>query len=277
MARDGYAYVATYSRGVLIFDVRNPAQPVRVGQFMVDAGTNSLETFTNVHTLELGPDGKTVYAVNQSFETTDLRIIDVSNPAAPKEIGRFIRPEVTHILDGFHDTHVIQRNGRTIVFLQSLRSGLFILDATDPRTVTVLSSIKWEGTLSHSGAAFEVGGKLYYAHNDEGFDQGMTILDVSDLTKPKVIGHYQTRRGTSIHNIDIVNNIAYVSYYIDGLRVVDLRDPTIPREIGHYDTVPAQDEDAVFQGAWGVKYLDGRVFMSDMEGGTFAFKVDLPN
>ncbi len=275
-ARDGMLYVATTSKGVLIYDVRDPAKPQRVGQFMVDAGTGSLESVTNIHTLFLGPDGRTLYAVNQSHATTDLRIIDVSNPASPREAGRFIRPEVSDVLNGFHDIEVIYRDGRSIGFLDSLRSGLFVLDLTDPQSVTVLGSIHWDGTLSHSGAAFEVGGKLYYAHDDEGFDQGMTVLDMSDLSKPSIVSRYQTRRGTSIHNIDIVGNIAYLSYYVDGLRVVDLSDPSKPREIAHYDTVPAADETALFQGAWGVKYMDGRVFVSDIESGIFAFHVDIP-
>jgi len=276
-ARGGYLYTATTSRGVVIFDVRDPRQPRLVGQFVVDAGANSRESFTNVHTLRLSPDGRTLYAVNQSHAMTDLRIIDVSDPAAPREAGRYSRPEITQILDGFHDIHVIDRAGRRIGFLQSLRSGLFIIDLTDPKDVKALGAISWQDTLSHSGAAFEVGGKLYYAHDDEGFDQGMTILDVSDLANPKVVARYQTRRGTSIHNIEIVNNIAYVSYYVDGLRVIDLRDPARPKEIAHYDTVAAEDENTLFQGAWGIKVLDGRVFISDMQSGTFGFKVDVPN
>lgn len=276
-ARDGYLYAATTSKGVVVFDVRDPRQPRLAGQYVVDAGRGSLESFTNVHTIFLGPDSKTLYAVNQSHETTDLRMLDVSNPAAPREIGRYLRREVTQVLDGFHDVHVIERQGKLIAFLQSLRSGLLVLDVSDPAAATLLGSIKWENTLSHSGAAFEAGGKLYYAHNDEGFDQGMTVLDLSDLTRPRIVARYQTRRGTSIHNIEIVDNIAYVSYYVDGLRVVDLRDPLKPREIGHYDTVPDEDEEALFQGAWGVKVLDGRVFISDMESGTFAFEVRLPD
>ena len=276
-ARNGFLYAATTTKGVVIFDIRNPASPRLAGQFWFDGGSNNRESFTNVHTLTLGPDGNTLYAINQSHATTDLRIIDVSNPAAPQELGRYLRPEVQDVLDGFHDITVIDRQGRRIGFLASLGSGLLIVDLTNPAAVRPLGSITWDGVLSHSGAAFEAGGKLYYAHNDEGFDQGMTILDVSDLTDPKVVARYQTRRGTSIHNIEIVNNIAYVSYYLEGLRVVDLRDPARPVEIGHYDTVAAEDEEELFQGAWGVKVLDGRVFISDMQSGTFAFRVQVPN
>jgi choice-of-anchor B domain-containing protein len=275
-ARGGYLYVATTTRGVVVFDVRNPASPRLAAQVMVDAGDGSREAFTNVHTLTLSPDGLTLYAVNQSHPSTDLRIIDVSNPEAPREVGRYLRP-VADVLDGFHDITVIDRGRQRIGFIASLRSGLLIVDLTDAKSVRLLGSITWENTLSHSGAAFEVGGRLYYAHNDEGFDQGMTVLDVTDLGSPKVVGRYQTRRGASIHNLEVVGNFAYVSYYLDGLRVVDLRDPARPREVAHYDTVPAADERRTFQGAWGVKVHGGRVFISDMQSGVFAFRVTLPN
>ena len=58
--------------------------------------------------------------------------------------------------------------------------------------------------------------------------------------------------------------------------MIDLRDPANPVEIAHYDTVPAEQEKDMFQGAWGVDVWNGVVFISDMENGVFAFKVDLP-
>jgi choice-of-anchor B domain-containing protein len=276
-ARDGFLYVCTTTRGVVIFDVHNPSQPRRVGQFIVDAGARATASVTNVHTLFLGPDGKTLYAVNQSNQPTDLRIIDVSDKANPREIGRYAQPLSPQTLDGFHDLQVVERDGRLVAFLESLRSGLLILDVTDPKAVKPIGSIRWPDTMSHSGALFSAGGRTYYAHNDEGFDQGMTVLDVTDLAKPQVLSRYQTRPGASIHNIQVVDNFAYVSYYTEGLRVVDLRDPKNPREVGHYDTVPQELETTVFEGAWGVRYMDGRVFISDLQSGVFAFKVDLPN
>ena len=61
--------------------------------------------------------------------------------------------------------------------------------------------------------------------------------------------------------------MAYISYYIDGLRVVDLRDPEMPEEIAHFDTVPDANERGLVQGAFGVRVIDGGVYISDMESG----------
>jgi len=274
-ARGGYLYAATGAHGLVIFDVHDPARPRLAGQYYVDAGRGSPESFTNVHALTLSPRADVIYAVNQSHPLTDLSVIDVPNPAAPREIGRFRIDREPKPGDFFHDVSLIERNGRLIAFLHSLSAGLFVLDITDPAAVAMLGSIRWEATVSHSGAAFDIDGRLYYAHNDEGFDEGMTVLEMTDLSRPRIVSRYQTRPGSSIHNIQILDGFAYLSYYTDGLRVVDLHDPAHPREVAHYDTVAQEDEVAVFQGAWGVRLLDGFVFISDMQSGIYAFKVDV--
>ncbi len=71
----------------------------------------------------------------------------------------------------------------------------------------------------------------------------------------------------------MVDGIAYTSYYLDGQRVIDLRDPENPREIAHDDTVSAEDERDLLQGAFGVRVLDDIVYLSAMQTGTYAFQV----
>ena len=231
------------------------------------------KNFTNIHNIFLSPDGNLVYAINHSPPETDLRIIDVSDPTTPNEVGRFVKPDVEnfHIV---HDVNVIEHEGRLIAFLNYLRAGLWILDVTDPSSITVLSSTEWDDIFSHSGWPFSLDGVLYYAHTSEGYDRHLTILGVTDFTSPQILSRFRTREGLSIHNVEVVDGIAYISYYVDGLRVVDLRDPEHPKEIGHYDTVRGEDERDIAQGAWGVRVMDGKVYVSDIETGTYAVKVD---
>ena len=103
----------------------------------------------------------------------------------------------------------------------------------------------------------------------------MTVLDVTDTANPTVVSHFATREGISIHNVEVVDGIAYISYYLDGLRVVDLRDPHMPEEIAHFDTVPDANERGLTQGAFGIRVLDGVVYLSDIESGVYAFRVDV--
>ena len=272
-AKDGFLYAATVSNGLVIFDVSDSESPEQVGQHYVYESRGSLENFTNVHNIYLAPDEPLVYAINQSFPVSDLRIIDVSDPSAPKEVGRFA------IEDGLgmtHDIHVVRRDGKLIAFLNYLHAGLWILDVTDPAAIETIATIDWEGAFSHGGWVFEAGGGLYYAHTSEGYDKSLALLDVSDLSDPRLISNFKTRDGISIHNVEVVDGFAYISYYIDGLRVVDLRDPRSPVEVAHYDTVAVEDEADILQGAWGVKVYDGTVYVSDIETGIYAFSVELP-
>jgi len=273
-ARDGLLYVATVFNGLVVFDVSPPTSPQLIGQHRVFSEEDSPDNFTNIHNIFLSPDGNFVYAINHSFPSTDLRVIDVSDPTSPKEAGRFA-------IDGnfaggqAHDINVIEYEGRLIGFLNYLEAGLWITDVTDPASISVLSSTSWDGISSHSGWAFPLGGKLYYAHTEEGHDKHLTVLDVTDLENPQVVSRFSTRPGLSIHNVQVVHSIAYISYYVDGLRVVDVRNPENPREIGHFDTVSDDDERNITQGAFGIRVLDDIVYISDMETGTYAFQVDL--
>ena len=273
--RDGLLYLATVARGVLIFDVRDPARPSFLGQYYVPHGGSDV-AFSNVHNIFLAPGRPLVFAINHSYAKTDLRVIDVSDPAAPREAGRFQVPVGQDIFEGVHNVFVIERGGRQFAFLKAMLSGLYILDVTDPAKLEIVSSIKWDRVFSHSGWPFVMDGRLYYAHNDEGVDQGMTVLDLSDLRKPRIVSHFQTRRGTSPHEVQVVDGIAYLAYYVDGLRVVDLRDPVRPREVAHFDTVPAAEERDVLQGAWGLQVVDGRVYLADFARGVYSFAVDVP-
>jgi hypothetical protein len=275
-ARNGVLYVGGLAKGLVIYDVRDPRAPRFVSQYIVDAGGGSRESFTNIHNLYLSPRGDILYAINQSHAATDLRLVDVTDPARPREAGRFAVRTTGDTLAGQHDIEVIERDGRLIGFLNHLSDGLYVLDVTRPDAVQQLAHVAWDGIFSHSGASFERNGRLYYAHTDEGFDQGLTVLDVTDLTAPKETARFKTRDAISIHNIEVVDAIAYVAYYVDGLRVIDLRDPARPREIAHYDTVAREEERGLFQGAWGISLAGGRAFISDIEGGIFAFDVTLP-
>ena len=75
----------------------------------------------------------------------------------------------------------------------------------------------------------------------------MTIIDVTDLENPGVLSQFGTRTNVPVHNVEVVDGIAYVSYNIDGRRVVHLQDSENPKQIAHFDNVAAEDE----RGSWG--------------------------
>ncbi len=277
-AAGGILHVATTATGMWSFDVSDPASPRPIGRFKIPPDGEGREPEAhNFHNIALSPDGRTVYVINNSdFGDTDLTVVDVSDPANPVRSGRYrLDFDAGDPYGITHDVQVVEAGGRLIAYLNYLTAGLLILDVTDPEAISVLGSAEWDGIFSHSGWPFSAGGRDYYAHTSEGFDRHMTVLDVTDPSAPGVVSRFSTRRGVSIHNVQVAGGIAYVSYYIDGLRVIDLRDPHSPREVAHFDTVPEEAERGILQGAWGVMVLDGVVYISDIESGTYALKVHL--
>ena len=274
----GYLYAATSTPGLIVFDISDPSAPELIGSYEGYSASGDVEGYTSFHNIFLSPDGRFVYVADYStFPKSGMLIIDVSDPAAPTEAGRFTITTDTYDPNWHvaHDVNVVQIDGRLIAFLNYLSAGLWILDVTDPSAVSALGSITWDGIFSHSGWPFFQDGRWYYAHNSEGYDKHMTVLDVTDTANPTVVSHFATREGISIHNDQVVDGIAYISYYLDGLRVVDLRDPHSPEEIAHFDTVPDANERGLLQGAFGVRVMDGAVYVSDMESGVYAFQVDI--
>jgi hypothetical protein len=271
-ARDGILYVATTGRGVVTFDVSDPRNPRQAGQFYVDEGQASPNSVTNIHTLTLSPDGRLLFAINQTHPRSDVRIIDVSDPANLHEAGVYIPPPSPRAYGFSHDISLEERDGKLIGYYYQLAGGMRILDATDPASVKEAGALEWPRTFSHSGWPFEANGRRYLAHADEGYDQGLTVIDVTNVAEPRIVSTYKTREGISIHNLRVVDGVAFISYYIDGLRILDLRDPEKPREIGHYDTVPPEEETGIFDGAWGVDLDNGLIYVSDRGNGIFAFR-----
>lgn len=275
--RDGVLYAATTASGLLIYDVSDPSAPAFLSQYAVTVGAN-VDLFGNAHNIYLSPVADLVFAINDTHPQTDLRVIDVSDPARPFEAGRFVISEARSTLEGAHDVHVVTLGGRQIAFLNSLANGFYVLDVTDPAAIEVVSQTIPEGNaFSHSGWVTDLDGRLIYLNGDEGADQHLRLYDATNLEAPELLAEWQTRPGTSVHNIEIDGRYAYVSYYIDGLRVFDLEDPTSPREVAHYDTVAPEDERDILQGNWGVHLADGVVYLSDRETGITALRVELPD
>jgi choice-of-anchor B domain-containing protein len=272
--RDGILYAATTARGLLIYDVSDPTAPRFIGQYAVTFGS-TIDRFTNVHNIYLSPAEDIVFAINDTHPQTDLRLIDVSDPTAPIEAGRYVISEARNTLEGAHDVHVIDRDGRQLAFLNVLANGFLILDVTEPAAIGRISQTTWDNAFSHSGWIYEDGDRLYYLHGEEGTGQRLKLYDVTDLEAPLLLSEFTTRPGVSVHNVVTAGTTAFVSHYIDGLRVYDLADPVRPLEIAHYDTIPAENERDLLLGTWGVFHDGETVYVSDRQTGIYAIEVAL--
>ncbi len=146
-----------------------------------------------------------------------------------------------------HDVWV--REDGQVAYLSYWDAGLVLVDISVPATPVFLGYGQEPPTFgSDEGNAHAAvparGGDLVLVADEDfqaepyGF---LRIFDTSDSSNPVQIGAYATEKSlvntpesASIHNIYVVGDVAFLSWYEEGIRVVDFSDPTQPEEIAGF-------------------------------------------
>ncbi len=228
------AYVGVGPR-VAILDLSEPSQPVLVGQ------TDSLPGLVQ----GLAVAGSHAYVADQY---AGLRIIDVSDSAAPFEAGACDTPG---------DARGVAVSG-SFVYIADYGSGLRIIDVSDPAAPFEA------GFHDTPGSAYGVAVSGSYAYvADHG--SGLSIIDVSDPAAPFEAGFYDTPGWA--YGVAASGSYAYVADYFEGLRIIDVSDPAAPFEAGFHDTPGF---------AYGVAVSGSYAYVADSDGGLRIIDVSDP-
>lgn len=156
--------------------------------------------------------GGLVYVADGS---SGLRILDVSSPALPVEVGALDPP--TGVSQG-----VAVVGGRA--YLADSTAGLRIVDVTTPSAPSPLGEVLTGGSAERVAVA---GGLAYVAANFG----GLVIVDVSNPAAPAVIGSVSP--GASARGVAVSGTRAYVTVdQTDCVVVVDVSNPAAPSVIG---------------------------------------------
>lgn len=199
-----YAYVAQ-QQSVAVLDVGDPDQPVLVGQ------TSILPYPPN----DLTVAGSFVY-VADGWQG-GLVIFDVSDPAAPLEVGSYDTPS---------DAHGVSVVGQ-YAYVADWDSGLRIIDVSAPGSPVEV------GALHTSGLASDVVVYGDYAYVTLG-SEGLAVVDVSDPYSPVQVGAHDTP--VLALEIEVAGDFAYIADWTGGLRIIDVSNPQAPFEAGFLDT-----------------------------------------
>jgi len=148
-------------------------------------------------------------------DTFGLRIIDVSDPNSPFEIGYY------NTGDRIGDVYV----AGNYAYLAADSSGIRIVDVSDPSTPAEIGLFE---TDYYAREIYLDSNYLYIADIYAG-----VIIDVSAPSSPVEIGYFNLHDFAI--NVYVVGDNAFVAEGYDGLRIVDISDPSSPYEVGYFN------------------------------------------
>lgn len=192
----------------------------------------------DVHTSDLwiweGVDGRD-YAVTGTWGANGTAYFwDVTDPASPELVDSVVVDartvnDVKISEDG--KVAVISREGAS-----NRRNGLVILDVTNPRNVEILSRFDDELTGGVHNI-FIYDHHIYAINNGRRYD----IINIEDPRNPRRVGRFELETpGHGVHDVWVVDGIAYSSNWGDGVVLVDVGNgiaggsPSNPVKIASY-------------------------------------------
>lgn len=277
--------------GIVILDLADPAHPKIASEYW--------ETLTGgVHNTFI--DGNYVYAVHNG--TSDLHVIDISNPREPRQVGRWGVPVGQNNEKYLHDVNV--KDG--LAYVSYWDDGLVILDVgngikggtpQDPKRVSQLRyRTEWRGRSygnTHVALPYtnEAGNKYVFV-GDEIFPDNANplrpitpggyvhVINVNDIERPVEVARYEVP-DAGVHNLWVESDTLYTAYYNAGLRAVDVSGDLRGdlREQGREIAALATTDANTFLNqpfTWGPQVHQGLVYASDHNSGLWITRL-VPN
>ena len=134
--------------GITLWDVTNPLKPVRLSAHFGDRANLSLGDTNDIHSAFAWDAGDKAYAVMvDNFETTDVDILDITNPRRPRLIRELdldtMFPGITQVQLGLvqiflHDMVVKKIGGHWVMLLSYWDGGFVQLNVDDPANPTLI-------------------------------------------------------------------------------------------------------------------------------------------
>jgi hypothetical protein len=189
----------------------------------------------------LHPDGRHAY-LGTGRGGDVMYAIDISNPAKP-----VVTDSIVANTRRVNDI-VTTSDGSILVFTREgaadRRNGIVICDNSDPAHPRPIAEFT-EGVTSGVHSLFFYEDSRFGRHlllTNDGTGE-LHILNLDDPAKPREVSRWSTGRpaeGRSLHDIDIRDGIAYLSYWNDGLVVLDIGNgshggiPSSPKLVSQY-------------------------------------------
>ena len=258
---------APHEEGVLIWDVGNPTNPLRLGHFKT-GGTGTHRNYYD--------GGRYLHLASAlpGYTSHIYQVIDIADPENPKEVSRWWLPGQWR--DGGErpeaPAHLWLHGGAYVegdrAYLPYSSGGLVILDISDIATPRLVSRLPFSPPfLQFIGVhtAVPLPSRRLVMVNSEAIQEGCRepanfagLVDVSDKWTPCLISlfpvpepppgapyrnfcekggrfgphnqHQPQHQSALLQREDLV----YLTYFNAGLRIYDISDPYLPREVGYF-------------------------------------------
>jgi hypothetical protein len=271
----------TCFEGIRIFDLSDPANPVRIASVPTDCGS---------HTHTLVPDvannrvllyissypGGSGPNCQSPFRKISIVQVPLNNPEGSSVLSQ---PQLTATVPGCHDITVFMAIHKAAA---SCATEGQIWDITDPANPNTLNPVHVDdpGVNYWHSAEFTWDGQ-YVVWDDESFsntcqpggDGKIRIYRVSDAALmssfmiPRTSGSY-----CSVHNGNIVpvlgRYLLVSAWYTGGTSVIDFTNPMSPQEVGYVDQSNGE--------VWSSYWYNGRIYANDMLRGTDVESIATP-
>ena len=165
-----------------------------------------------------------------------LRVIDVSTPSAPVELGVFETPTTAAGIDVSAGYAYVAYYP---VYEGALPRGLRVFDVLDPSTPVEVGFL---GTPGDAKDVWVAGSYAFVAADDA----GLRVIDVSMPSAPIEVGFIDTPGNAA--GVAVARGYAFVADDGAGLRVIDVSTPSEPVEVGFVDT-PGQAVNVAIAGS----------------------------
>ncbi len=213
-----YAYLACQQDGLRIINIAEPYSYYDVARIDYEYA--------------YGVDVSGSYAF-VAIPGSTIKIIDVSNPAAPQETGEILIGRYVGMFRVIGD----------YLYTNSDCEGLLIYDISDPLNPIVVSSPNAVPGVTD----IEVHGDIAYGAS---YLDGLLVIDISDFSAINVVSSYELNDGNWVNGATVSGNYAYLACGWDGFRVVDL---TTMQAVSSIDSLNY---------AFGVDLVDSHVYLN---------------
>jgi hypothetical protein len=293
---------ADRKNGIVICTLEDPLHPKVVAEFTegVTAGVHSAFIYTQPKY------GTHVYLTNDG--TGALHIVDITDPAHPKEVGRWKTPRSDYGRS-LHDIDV--QDG--LVYASWWHDGMVVLDVGNgvkggsPSSPQLVSQFKYDldslyrqvaatggpGFIRGTHTAWRHKNYVFVADEVFGIESGdalmkggpsraygrLHVLDVSDLAHPKEVAWYEPEYG-GVHNVWVAGDTLYMGAYNAGFLAFDVSGE-LRGDLRAQGRLMAQVNPTDAQGflpnspmTWGVVVKNNLAYVNDFNNGLFIVRLE---